>query len=72
MDREQTVTSTCVCGMFRSQGTCYHTGYKPTFTDRPLHIDIPRSVRRSLEYMRENAARWAREDKKKAEKERKK
>lgn len=49
----------CNCYMFSSRGTCYHTGYKPTFRENSPPILIPRAVRRMHKWVKETAGkRW--------------
>jgi hypothetical protein len=57
----------CSCGMFARQGICYHTGYKPTFSDdKPHDPPVPDAYRRMYAARRQEIA-----DKRQKEKEKK-
>jgi len=57
----------CRCAMFQTHGTCYHTGYKPKFSEPPAQVPIvPRAILRMQQWVVEHKEKHLEEDERKA------
>jgi len=53
--------------MFQTHGTCYHTGYKPKFSEPPAQVPIvPRAILRMQQWVVEHKEKHLEEDERKA------